>query len=109
MRAQQPSRTLFEQAQISQAQAAAEGWTAEQVLQWAFENYGQDVAIASAFGAEGMVSIDIAAQVWPGLRVFILDTSFLFPETHRLIEQVEARYGIKVERTHSLISPDEQA
>ena len=109
MRTERRAGPPFEQARIGQAQAAAESWSAEQVLRWAFENYGQDVAIASAFGAEGMVTIDIAAQVWPGLRIFILDTSFLFPETHRLIEQIEARYGIKVERTHALISPDEQA
>jgi len=103
-----PATTLFNQELLEQAQGLAEGWTAEQVLRWAVENYGRDVAIASAFGAEGIATIDIAAQVWPQLRVFILDTNFLFPETHRLITRVEERYGIQVERVHPLLAPDEQ-
>jgi phosphoadenosine phosphosulfate reductase len=89
--------------------APAENWTAEQVLHWAYETFGQDVAIASAFGPEGIVVIDIAARVWPRVRVFVLDTSFLFPETYRLIEQVEQRYGIEVERVLPSLSPEEQA
>jgi phosphoadenosine phosphosulfate reductase len=88
---------------------SAEEWTAEQVLHWAYETYGQDVAIASAFGPEGIVLIDIAAGIWPRLRVFVLDTSFLFPETYQLIEQVEERYGIEVERVLPSLSPEEQA
>ena len=88
---------------------SAENWTAEQTLHWAYETYGQDVAIASAFGPEGIALIDIAASVWPRLRVFVLDTSFLFPETYQLIEQVEERYGIEVERVLPTLSPEEQA
>ncbi len=90
-------------------QVRAESWTAEQVLQWAFEAYGCDVAIASAFGAEGIVLIDLAAHVWPRPRVFLLDTSFLFPETCRLIEQVERRYGFSVERVLPSLAPEAQA
>jgi phosphoadenosine phosphosulfate reductase len=86
-----------------------ESWSAEQVLHWAYQAYGHDMAIASAFGPEGIALIDVAASVWPRLRVFVLDTSFLFPETYRLIEQVEERYGIEVERVLPSLSPEEQA
>jgi phosphoadenosine phosphosulfate reductase len=92
-----------------QIQTVADSWPAEQTLGWAYETYGQDVAVASAFGAEGMVLIDIAASVWPRLRVFVLDTGFLFPETYRLIEQVEARYQIDVERVLPSLTPGAQA
>jgi len=78
-------------------------------LQWADETYGERVAIASAFGVEGIALIDIASRVWRQLRVFVLDTAFLFPETCRLVEQVESRYGISVERVRPELTPESQA
>jgi len=96
-------------ASLPQIQHQAEIWTAEQVLRWAFETYGHQVAIATAFGAEGVVLIDIAAHVWPNARIFLLDTSFLFAETYRLLEQIEQRYGLSVERVHAAVTPEAQA
>jgi phosphoadenosine phosphosulfate reductase len=93
---------------IEQVSLVAERWTAEQVLSWAFEKYGDKVAIATGMGAEGMVLLDIASRINPGLKVFTGDTEFLFPETYDLIDRVEERYGIKIERILSQLSPEEQ-
>lgn len=87
----------------------AEGWSAEEVLRWGLERFGRDVAIASAFGAEGMVVIDLASRLCHGFRVFTLDTGFFFPETYELIDEVEMRYGIQVERVRPQLTPAEQA
>jgi phosphoadenosine phosphosulfate reductase len=94
---------------IASLQLAAENWTPEQVLDWAFTTFGREVAISSAFGAEGMVVIDLASRVRRDFSVFTLDTEFLFPETYNLMDQIEARYGIKIEKVYSLLSPEEQA
>ena len=69
---------------IEHLQAAAETWTPQRVLDWAFDTFGDAVAISSAFGAEGMVLIDIASKVRQNFRLFTLDTEFLFPETYNL-------------------------
>src|SRR5262244_1127076 len=86
----------------------AESWSPEQVLAWAFENYRNDVAIASGFGVEGMALIDLASRVSRSFRIFTLDTEFLFPETYELMDRVEKRYGIRVERVYSSLTPEEQ-
>ncbi|MFZ0201242.1 MAG: phosphoadenylyl-sulfate reductase [Candidatus Sulfotelmatobacter sp.] len=93
---------------IQHLQATAESWSPERVLRWAFETFGNSVAISSAFGAEGMVLIDIASRVSRDFRLFTLDTEFLFPETYNLMDQVEQKYGITIERVYSLLSPEEQ-
>jgi phosphoadenosine phosphosulfate reductase len=93
--------------QIAQMKTAAEAWSAERVLNWAFETFGDRVAISTALGSGGMVMIDIAAKLPRKFRVFTLDTKFLFPETYTLIDRVEQRYGIAVEKVDSL-SPEEQ-
>ena len=88
--------------------AQAEHWKPEEVLQWAFATFGSDVAIASGFGVEGMVLLDLASHVRRDFRVFTLDTEFLFSETYDLMDRMEKRYGIKVERVYSTLTPEEQ-
>jgi phosphoadenosine phosphosulfate reductase len=94
--------------EVKTLQIAAETCNPERVLRWAFDTFGAAVAISSAFGVEGMAVIDIAAGVRKDFRVFTLDTEFLFPETYNLMDQVEQRYGIAIERVYSLISAEEQ-
>jgi phosphoadenosine phosphosulfate reductase len=93
---------------VLEVQLNAENWSPQRALAWAFETFGNKVAISSAFGAEGMALIDIASRVRKDFRVFTIDTEFLFPETYGLIDKVEQRYEITIERVFSLLSPEEQ-
>src|SRR3984893_5822470 len=86
----------------------AERWSPQQVLSWAFDTFGNDVAFSSAFGAEGMVLIDMASRLRKDFRLFTVDTEFLFSETYNLMDRIEQKYGIKIERVVSLLSPEEQ-
>ena len=89
-------------------QQLVESWSPRDLLRWSFAAFGDHVAIASAFGAEGMVLIDIAARLNPQVRVLTLDTEFLFPETYALMERVEQRYGVAIERVKSAFTPEAQ-
>jgi phosphoadenosine phosphosulfate reductase len=93
---------------IAELQSTAESWNPQRVLAWAFEIFGNRVAISSAFGAEGMVLIDIASRLRKDFHLFTVDTEFLFPETYALMDQIEQKYQIKIERVFSLLSPDVQ-
>lgn len=55
------------------------------------------VAIASSFGAEDMVLVDLVARHRMDVSVFTLDTGRLPEETHALMEKVRERYGLRVE------------
>jgi phosphoadenosine phosphosulfate reductase len=93
---------------IAAMELIAESWSPQRVLGWAFETFGNGVAISSAFGAEGMVLIDMASRLRKDFRLFTIDTEFLFPETYNLMDQIEQKYEIKIERVFSLLSPEEQ-
>ena len=95
-------------ADLEQISSIAENWKPERVLSWAFETYGENVEIATGFGVEGMALLHMAAGLNPAIRVFTGDTEFLFQETYDLIDRVEERYGIKVERLYSELTPEEQ-
>lgn len=86
----------------------ADSWSAEEVVAWGQATLAPSIAIASSFGAEDVVLIDIAARAGR-VRVFTLDTDFLFPETYALIERIESRYEITVERCRASLTPAEQA
>src|ERR1700686_3559259 len=93
---------------IAELHSTAESWSPLQVLAWALETFGNRVAISSAFGAEGMALIDMAFRARKDFRLFTIDTEFLFPETYSLMDKIEQKYQIKIERVFSLLSPDEQ-
>ena len=87
---------------IAEVQHAAESWTPQRALTWAFDNFGGNVAISSAFGAEGMVLIDMASRIRKDFRLFTIDTEFLFAETHDLMDRIEEKYGIAIEKVYSV-------
>ena len=94
---------------VGAVQAGAANWSLAEVLRWGLKEFGDGLAVASSFGAEDVVLIDAASRQGAKFRVFTLDTDFLFPETYALIDRVESRYGIKVERTRSEYTPESQA
>jgi phosphoadenosine phosphosulfate reductase len=54
-------------------------------------------ALASSFGAEDMVLLDLIARDGLAIGVFTIDTGRLPRETHALIAEVRRHYGIDVE------------
>jgi len=78
--------------------AAIESLEARDVLAHALAIIGPDrLAIASSFGAEDVVLIDLLASLEARPRVFTLDTGRLPQETYDLMDQVRRRYGIEIE------------
>ena len=75
-----------------------ESTSAFDLLQWAIGKFGDRFAIATSFQKEGMVIVDMASRIAPGVRIFTLETGRLPDETLRMIETTEARYGLRVER-----------
>ena len=100
---------LSPEQQITELQEQAEAWDLEKLLHWGLSEFGKSLAIAASFGAEDVVLIDQASKLSPEFRVFTLDTDFLFAETYALMDRIEKQYGIQVERTHSELTPTQQA
>src|SRR5262245_61283320 len=72
--------------------------SAEDLLRWAWTNFGDRAGIITSFQNAGTVTIDMASRVAPDLRVLTVDTLRLPPETYQLIDDLEAKYGITIER-----------
>ncbi len=69
----------------------------EEILKWALDRYSDRFTMATAFGPEGMVILEMLSRVAPKAHVFNLDTGYQFPETLALRDRVAELYGIEVE------------
>ncbi len=70
---------------------------AEELLRWAIQTFAPKLALASSFGAEDMVLIDMLAKLEPRTKIFTLDTGRLPEETYDLMERVRERYKVAIE------------
>lgn len=70
----------------------------EDLFRWALKNHGARAGIVTSFQDTGCVMIDMMSKAAPGMRVITVDTLRLHDETYALMQEIEARYGISVER-----------
>lgn len=74
-----------------------ENQSAQEVLGWALETYGDKVALACSFGVEDMVLVDMLAKIDKKARIFTLDTGRLAQETYNVMDEARDKYGVVFE------------
>ncbi len=87
----------FEGKELKKIISELEGKSAREILEWAHEAFADKVALASSFGAEDIVLIDLLARIDPHVRIFTLDTGRLPQETYKVMEEIREKYGVKIE------------
>jgi phosphoadenosine phosphosulfate reductase len=81
-----------------------------EVLEWAYNHYQEEIIYACSFGVEGLVLIDLIAQVNPEALVIFLDTGLHFDQTYELIEKVKDRYPkLNIVKQKPVLTIHEQA
>ena len=68
----------------------------EELLRWSMDQYGDKAGLASSFGMEDMVLIDMIAKLNGPLTIFTLDTGRLHEETYELMDRVRSKYGLEI-------------
>lgn len=79
------------------------------VLVTAVENYAGGIVLASSFGAEDVVLIDMLHKLAPTIPVFYLDTNKHFMETYHTRDRLQERYGTTFIQVLPQITLEEQA
>lgn len=71
--------------------------SAHNILKWAIDTYGLRIGLASSFGAEDVVLIDMMVKInKEKTKVFTLDTGRLNQETYDVIDEIRRKYGIQI-------------
>lgn len=87
----------FDTSRITALAADFEKKIPQEVLAWAFHTFGDRVALASSFGAEDVVLIDMMIQLNPKARIFTLDTGRLNQETYEVMDAVRQKYRCSIQ------------
>ena len=74
-----------------------ESQSPQDILKWAFDEYGSNVGLASSFGLEDMVLIDMASKITNQFTVFTLDTGRLHEETYQIMDRTRSHYDISIQ------------
>jgi phosphoadenosine phosphosulfate reductase len=80
--------------------------SAQEVLRWADETFGDGFAIASSMG-DGLLA-HLASTAAPGATVLFLDTGYHFAETLGTRDAVAATYDVQVRTVLPLLSVQQQ-
>ena len=95
--------------ELASAARQLEGRPPEEALAWAADRFAPRVALATGFGAEGCVLIDVIARHELAIDVFTLDTGLLFAETYDLWRRIEAQYGLTIRAVRPALDVAAQA
>ena len=74
-----------------------EKMSAQELLAWGLKEFGNKIVLASSFGAEDVVLIDMIVKIKKDARIFSLDTGRLPQATYDVMDACRAKYGINYE------------
>ncbi|HKA92403.1 MAG TPA: phosphoadenylyl-sulfate reductase [Acidimicrobiia bacterium] len=90
--------------QLADVSASLESAPASAVVEWAWDEYGDDIVLAASF--QDCVLIDLAVQVAPKIEIVFLDTQYHFAETLWYVDEVRKRYDLNLRVMEPEIPPD---
>ncbi len=76
-----------------------------EIVTWAHETFGNSLAMTSGFGAESALTINLVTLRVPEIPVIVIDTGYLFPETHAFMEKLRKRFSLNLKTYFPLLSP----
>ena len=81
------------------------------IVRWAVDTFGDDLSVGASFGgASGMAILHMVAALKSDVHIFVLDTDYLFEETHQTMRNAVPALGLRnVNVFKSHLSHEEQA
>jgi phosphoadenosine phosphosulfate reductase len=91
-----------------QLPADVETMTAEDVLRWGFENFGDRMCLTCSWQRQSSVLVHMVSELQLDIPVVELDTELFFKETYDTRDRLVERYGLKLVRPE-VVSVAQQA
>ncbi len=83
----------------------------QEIVRWAVDTFCEGLSVGASFGGvSGMAILHMVAALKPNVHVFVLDTDYLFEETHETMRRATADLALDNVRVYkSRLSHEEQA
>jgi phosphoadenosine phosphosulfate reductase len=86
-----------------------DGLSAQEIIRWTVDNFGDRLAVGTSLGAEAIVMMDLVIKVAPTTPFIFLDTDLHFADTLQLLEAVKERFKPNLIVAKTEVSPALQA
>jgi phosphoadenosine phosphosulfate reductase len=85
-----------------------EAMTAEDLLRWGFEEYGDKLCLTCSWQKQSSVLVHMVSELGLDIPVIELDTQLFFRETYETRDRLVERYGLQVESIRPQLAVEEQ-
>jgi phosphoadenosine phosphosulfate reductase len=90
------NKSAERQLEVASLNAMFESSEPMKIVEWAAAQFSGELLMTSSFGAESATMLHMANQVVPGIRVVMINTGYLFPETHQHMELLRRKLNLNV-------------
>jgi phosphoadenosine phosphosulfate reductase len=84
--------------QLSLTESEIEALPAEEVLRWAYDEFGDRLCLTCSWQKQSSVLVHMVMELGLEVDVVELDTHLFFKETYETRERIVERYGLKLIR-----------
>ncbi len=91
--------------QLAQLNASFDKMHPREIIQWAADTFGDGLAMTSSFGADSMCTIHLAKEINPDIKIIVVNTGYLFPETLAFMEEMRERFHLNIHEFHTHNDP----
>ena len=88
--------TQTEQLDLAETNTMFEKAPPQKIVEWTIEKWGDETVMTSSFGAESALMIHLAIQHKRDIKIIMVDTGYLFPETWQHMENLRKRFNLNV-------------
>jgi len=79
--------------------------SAEDVIRWAVDAFGDGLVMTSSFGIQSALMLHLVTRISPNVPVIFIDTGYLFPETYQFVDDLTRRLDLNLKVYQSPMSP----
>jgi phosphoadenosine phosphosulfate reductase len=83
-----------------------EGLSAEELLSWAYAEFGERMCLTCSWQRQSSVLVHMIAELGLEIPIVELDTLVLFPETYETRDRLVRRYGLELRSFRPIDAPD---
>lgn len=81
------------------------GLSADRLLQWAVGEFDDSMAVSTSFGIQSSVTLHLATQIKPDIKVIWVDTGYLPRETYAYATELTKRLHLNLHVYEAKLSP----
>lgn len=96
---------LIDDVSVLRTNKQLEKLSAVQRIEWALDKLPGDYIVTSSFGIQAALMLHMTTKIMPDIKVILLDTGYLFPETYGFIDHLVDRLGLNLHVYRGDISP----